>query len=103
MIPGIRIVLIENYLSETVGDLQSRTYFPELTEIRRVNNMLTAYYAFLETLCPDAVIVRPAVEEPLYFTDRNYEYGALPSHLNEPVNRKIAARLESLLGQTEPV
>ena len=96
-VPGIRIVLIENYLSETVGDLQNRTFFPELEEIRRTNRILAGYYAFLEAICPDAVIVRPAVEEPLYFTDRNYEYGALPTHLNELVNRRIAARLESLL------
>ncbi len=95
--PGIRVVLIENYLSETVGDLRSRTAFPELSEIRRTNSLLSQYYAFMEELCPDAVVVRPSAGEPLYFTDRNYEYGAVPTHLNEIVNRKIAARLELLL------
>ena len=97
LVPEIRIVLIENYLSETVGDLSGRTAFPGLSEIRGINSLLAEYYAFLEELCPDAVIVRPAAEEPLYFTDRNYEYGAQPAHLNEIVNRKIAARLEALL------
>jgi hypothetical protein len=34
---------------------------------------------------------------PEYFTDKNYEYGAVPSHLNEIVNQKIAGRIGRLL------
>ena len=29
-----------------------------------------------------------------YYTDRKYEYGAIPSHPNEIVNREIADRIE---------
>ncbi len=36
-------------------------------------------------------------EDSLYFTDKEYEYGAIPSHLNDIENRKIAGRVEEEL------
>lgn len=33
-----------------------------------------------------------------YYTDRLYEYGAVPSHLNELVNREIAEKIEGCIG-----
>ena len=91
--PGIKIVLIENYLSECFGDLQKQTAFPEIDRIRETNALLRRYYSFMERLCPDAIVIRPA-DDPLYFTDKDYEYGAVPSHLNEIVNRRIAEKTE---------
>ena len=33
-----------------------------------------------------------------YFTDKQYEYGAIPSHLNEIVNSEIAKLIEKNIG-----
>ena len=94
--PGIRTVVVENYLCESVGDMSSRTAFAELEDIRRTNGILREYYGFLREAAPDAEVVSPAGDE-LYFTDAKYEYGAIPSHLNEIENQKIARRIEEIL------
>lgn len=94
--PGIRPVLIENYLSETFGNPQKKTFYEDADQIREQNDILRKYYAFIEALCPDAVIIRPAGDE-WYFTDENFGYGAYPWHLNEIVNQKIAKEIENKL------
>lgn len=95
-VPRIRLVLIENYLSEKAGDLKKQTCFDDLCGIRRTNRILRTYYGFMEELWPEALIIRPEGRE-LYFTDSRYEYGAVPSHLNEIVNQQIAEEIEELL------
>ena len=94
--PGLRFVVVENYLSERVGDLQTQIPFDDLPGIRRTNALLSGYYAYLKEQLPDAVWIAPAGDE-LYFTDRAYEYGAVPSHLNEIENERIAKRIEESL------
>ena len=95
-VPEIRFVIVESLLSEQVGDLSERRPFPELEEIHSENDRLRECYDYLETLCSDAVILRPEGSR-LYFTDRNYEYGAVPSHLNELFNRELARAIEEKL------
>ena len=97
-VPGIRIVIVENYLSEYVGDLKSRKPFPDAERIREINALLKEYYEYAEKVCPEAVVLRPA-DDPLYFTDEKFEYGSVPSHLNAIINRKIAEALEKILGK----
>lgn len=92
--PLITVVLIKNYLSEKVGDVHSQKYHENLDEIRKVNDILREYYSFAEDDC-DKVI--EASECNYYFTDRQYEYGAVPSHLNEIVNKEIAKKIEERL------
>jgi len=94
--PDIRFVIIENYLCETVGNLKSRKPFENTEYIRKTNSILEHYYSYLKGLLPDAAVVSPA-EDDLYFTDEKYEYGAIPSHLNEIENQKIAAKIEEAL------
>ena len=95
-VPGIRIVIVEDYLAETVGDLQEKQEYAEIKDIRRTNAILQDYYAYMKEICPEALVVSGA-DDPLYFTDRNYEYGAVPSHLNEIMNQKIAEMIEEKL------
>ena len=89
---GIRFVIIENYLSETRGDIDSREPFEDIAGIRRINECLAMRYSFLKSVLPEAVFISPARDE-MYFTDKKYEYGAIPSHLNEIENRSIAERI----------
>ena len=92
-VPELRPVVIETLLCETVGDFSATEPFPELEEIRRTNAMLSHYYSYLESLWPEALILRPAAD-PLYYTDRKYEYGAIPSHMNEIFNQRLAEIIE---------
>ena len=94
--PDVRFVIIENYLCEAAGNLQGRKPFDNLESIRRVNAVLRQYYQYMKQLLPKAPVISPAKDE-LYFTDEKYEYGAIPSHLNEIENQKIAEKIEEAL------
>ena len=90
--PDLRIVLIENELSLRAGNLKAQREYPDVKALRGTNERLRALYREAEALCPEAIVVRPA-DEPLYFSDEKYEYGAVPQHLNEIVNQRIAQRI----------
>lgn len=94
--PDVRFVIIENYLCESVGNLQGRKPFDNLESIRRMNAILGQYYRYMKQLLPEAPVISPAKDE-LYFTDEKYEYGAIPSHLNEIENQRIAEKIEEAL------
>lgn len=94
--PDVRFVIIENYLCETVGNLQARKPFDNLDSIRRMNAVLRQNYRYMKQLLPEAPVISPAGDN-LYFTDEKYEYGAIPSHLNEIENQRIAEKIEEAL------
>lgn len=91
--PDTEIVLIKNYLAEKKGDTESQEYFADLEEIRKINRILEQYYRFFEQHCKKVKTVEASACR-YYFTDREYEYGVIPSHLNELVNREIAKKTE---------
>lgn len=91
--PSINIVLIENYLSEQVGDVHVRNTYENIDEIRKLNRILKSYYDFLKLNCNKLKVIE-AYKSDYYFTDQQYEYGAIPSHLNEIANQKIAEMIE---------
>jgi len=68
-----------------------------LKKIRRINRILKQYYLFFQQHCNKVRVVE-ASECENYYTDRLYEYGAVPSHLNELVNREIAEKIEGCIG-----
>lgn len=90
------IVLVKNYLSEYVGDGSGKRKFDDIDEIRRVNERLKEYYDFFSENCENIVVVEASLSS-MYFTDYGYEYGAIPSHLNEIVNEEIAKTIEKLI------
>ena len=98
--PGTQIVVIENRLCETVGTTEDTRFFDDAEEIRRKNVLLAEMYE--ELAAADETIFRlvpekePEIREWL-FTDEKYEYGAIPSHLNEIANRKIAESITAQL------
>ena len=122
--PGTRLVVLESELSLSVGDLQNREPFPEREMLERTNRLLRGYYRLLresagarypgeaaeplegphpgeaaergERTAPPAVFLETAGRDR-YFTDRGYEYGAVPSHLNELLNRELAEELAGKL------
>lgn len=94
--PGIRICIVENYLAEKKGDIAHEEYHDGHETIRKVNSELEKYYGILKRYCKDAFVVEASKKEP-YITDVKYEYGALPSHLNALVNRRIAKEAEKVI------
>ena len=92
-----KIVLVENYLSEYQGDYNKKVLYPNIKEIRKTNKILKKFYDFFTSKCKEADIIKP-YDFGLYYTDKEYEYGAIPSHLNDLVNRQIAKEIEKVLG-----
>ena len=100
--PDTRVVLLENYLCERTGDLQEKQAFPEAEAVRADNALLARRYTQFAAAFPEALRIRTdtlaaVADADLYFTDKNYEYGAVPSHLNELANRRIAEEIRKRL------
>ena len=101
--PDTSVVILESYLCTEKGDLKQREPYGELAEINKTNALLKKHYDILKDALPRAAVIK--TEEAaacggtdLYFTDRLYEYGAVPSHLNELANRKLASAVQERLG-----
>ncbi|SET94870.1 Glycosyltransferase involved in cell wall bisynthesis [Lacrimispora sphenoides] len=92
--PTTKIILIKTFLCEQYGSNMVREDYPNHLDIREMNRILEAYYQFFANKCPSVTVIEVAGSE-LYFTDENYEYGKLPSHLNDLTNREIAAKIEA--------
>lgn len=94
--PNLVIILVKNYLSECKGDICQKEFFENLNSIKQNNEMLKHYYEFFIQNCSFALIVDSS-ECEYFFTDKRYEYGAVPSHLNDIVNREIAYKIEKCI------
>lgn len=94
--PSCRVIVVKNLLSIKVGDIKAQVLFEEAEEILQINHSLEKCYAFLEEKFSEIQMV-DLTGDDLYFTDKAYEYGAVPSHLNDLINRKIAKKLEEEL------
>lgn len=95
--PNLEIVLVKNYLTEKVGDVQTQEFFEETDTIRRTNKILEQYYDFFESHSTGIKTIE-ASKGDYYFTDKQYEYGAIPSHLNELANQEISEMIEKSIG-----
>lgn len=89
IIPLEKIIIVENYLCEKFGNISKQTDFNNVNEIRKMNNILRGYYDFVKKTYPQIVFIE-AYRMDNYFTDEEYEYGTIPSHLNGVVNCTIA-------------
>lgn len=95
-IPYCKVVVVRNLLSTKVGDIGDQVFFDKVEEISRINQILENYYQFFEKKFPEIRVI-DCTYDSLYFTDKAYEYGAVPSHLNDLINRKIAEKIEEEL------
>ena len=96
------VIVVRNLLSEKKGTLQVQQDYEDVEGIRHTNRMLDACYQYIEEYHPEIPVIGTA-DLPEYFTDIHYEYGALPQHLNEIVNQKIAGRLQQQLSTDRAV
>ena len=105
--PETRIVVVENELCTDTGTVGRIKRFPDHEKIKEKNTILSGMYdLFFSEICKTQT--KPPVRIPvsallrncdpsLMFTDEKYEYGAVPSHLNELANRRLAAYIQETL------
>ena len=95
----VREILKENGREDMpiIFKIENGVGVENLEEIRQINHILEEYYQFFAG-CDKEIQVVEASECDYYFTDAQYEYGAIPSHLNELVNQKIAGLIERSIG-----
>lgn len=94
--PNLEIILVKNYLCECKGDINQKEFFENHKSIKQINDVLRHYYDFFIQNCSFAFSIE-SYECEYFFTDKGYEYGAIPSHLNDIVNREIAYKIEKCI------
>ena len=99
--PTTRVVVVESYLAERVGNLQTTHEHENVDAIRATNRTLAGYYAYLRERHPEITHVGVTMGS-CTFTDENHEYGVVPSHLNEVENVRIARLVEAALAGDKP-
>ena len=90
--PDIFLCVAETYLAEEVGDLAAGTPHREIEKIRSSNAVLRSCYGWVRETFPHLPVIETADLAP-YRTDRDHRYGAVPEHLNDVINEKIAERI----------
>lgn len=96
--PQTQIILVKNYLSLEYGNVNERYKYANECELIEMNERLKAYYEYFEENCTNVKIIETQIMD-YYFTDEKYVYGAVPSHLNDIVNREIARKIEKYIGE----
>ncbi|MBO6243820.1 MAG: glycosyltransferase family 2 protein, partial [Clostridia bacterium] len=95
-IPVNHIILVKNYLSRRKGDLNETVLYGNISKIDEINDLLEQYYCFFSSQFTGVKIIE-VLDLPHYYTDKEYEYGAIPSHLNDIVNIDISSMIENEL------
>lgn len=90
------IVLVKMKLSEEYGSFDNRHKFDNISDIRKINEMLECYYDFFSLNCPEAMVVEVA-DSQWYYTDKNFRHGCHSWHLNEYMYREIKDRIEEVI------
>jgi hypothetical protein len=90
---NVKIIVVENFLALSYGDILCQTEYKDVESIREINKKLKSYYSYINEKYPELIMIKTS-ECDNYFTDDKYEYGVQPSHLNDWVNRKITEMIE---------
>lgn len=84
-----KIFLIRMKLAECYGDQAKRIVYEEIEDIKRVNNILDAYYNYFCDRCRNVIEIH-VQDKADYYTDSEFRHGCYPWHLNEGVYQSIA-------------
>ena len=76
-----------------MGNTIAQKEYEQINTINKTNSLLREKYVFDKKNIMGIHFVE-SYKNQLYFTDEEYEYGAVPSHLNEIVNKIIARQIE---------
>lgn len=86
-----KIVLVKYKLAECYGGVSNTEAYSDMEEIRRTNQWLEQCYEFFVKNFADIYVIEP---EEFLFTDKNFEYGCYPYHLNCMCYEEIAKRIK---------
>lgn len=78
------IVLVRNHLSESYGSREERKNFPEVNELRKINEMLCELEEYFIKTFPESITV-DLTSDSGYYTDEFYAHGCFPWHLNNEI------------------
>ena len=92
-----KIILVKNYLATSYSDGIDTETFQDIVKIRKINEILEGYYEYFESQL-DGIIVIDYSGEKEYVTDKCYEYGCAPEHLNDSINYRMAKKIEEVIG-----
>ncbi len=90
------VILVENMLTEKYGSIHGSKQFDDIDEIRRQNKSIRRAYDFFKDNFSGIISVDLSDDE-LYITDKQFEYGCYPWHLNELINIKIGKKMNEYL------
>lgn len=93
------IFMVKNFLMEQYGDGTKKSYFKNINEIKKTNDILDKYYHFIESEFPDIRVVDVNRENMYYYTDVKYEFGCFPWHMNEWANIQIAECISKFISE----
>lgn len=96
---GKLIILAENYLCEAKGCYEPEEYYPELSDIRKTNELLRECYRYLEEQYGDGLRVVKNHNALLEYTDVDYPHGCYPWHQNEYLYHEMAYKIEKMILQ----
>jgi glycosyltransferase involved in cell wall biosynthesis len=87
-----QIILVKFKLSEYFGEYGPEELFPNIGEIRRINDILMYYYSFFEEHFKGIEVFNIEADK-YYFSDKTFRYGCYPYHINDYVYTEIAWQL----------
>ena len=93
-----QIVVIENYLSEYVGDIYHKSINMD-ADVRTINNRLKQCYDYFESRCSWANVIKAyEIPDNLVYTENGFEHGTTPEHLNLYYYGYVANKIADIIG-----
>ena len=91
-----KVVLIKQFLAEKYCQDGEMYFFPEVDDIKRINDYIAKYYEFFEQNCFGIHVIEMKDRE-LRYSDYKHKHGCHPWHLNENAYRYMANELYLLI------
>jgi hypothetical protein len=81
----LRIILVKNRMSEVYGDLNVMKQYENISEIRRINTMISEMEDYFIDTCKENNLSLLTFELPAQYcvTFENFKYGCEPQYMNE--------------------
>ncbi len=93
-----KIILVKSKLAEESAREGVRQIFPDIENIKWINEQLERCYAYFTKRCPQAAVIEVEKME-FYYTDFYYRHGCVPWHLNNKAYKEIASAIKNRFGE----
>ena len=91
-----KVIIVKIFLSEYIGDYKKQYYHENIKDIQEVNRFLNRCYDFIENVFKEVKIIELKDTDD-NFTDKDFEFGCYPYHLNEKRYESIADNILNYL------